>query len=171
MPVTNLSAISLSAASLSATSLLATSLSAKSLSAKSLSATSLGQTVTFTQQIENAGQSTLVTSTSTVINNATGNQANDHLPLSVGAIVGIAVGALVILALFIAGIFVLKDRRGRPLGHRMLEDNERQMRQAPRCVWLSLLPSFNMLTPDSSISPICSHSLCHRPPAFINTTI
>jgi acid phosphatase family membrane protein YuiD len=101
-----------------------------------VSATSLGQTVTLTQQITNAGHSALVTSTSTVIIDTTGKQANNHHPLPTGAIVGIAIGALVILALFIAGCFVLMRRRRRSRGHQVLEDNELKTRQAPRCVWL-----------------------------------
>ena len=101
---------------------------------KLVSATSLGQIVTLTQQITDAGHSAFVTSTSTVIMDGTGKQANNHHPLPAGAIAGIAIGALVILALFIAGCFVLIRRRGRSRGHQLLEDNELKMRQAPRCV-------------------------------------
>jgi len=106
-----------------------------------------GQIVTLTQQITNAGQSTLVTSTSTIIIDAT----NGHrAPLSAGAFAGIAIGALVILALLIAGCFVLKKRRrGRSRGHQMLENNEVEMRQAAptgRCVYLGLSSFLKMLT-------------------------
>lgn len=108
-----------------------------------------GQIVTLTQQITNAGQSTLVTSTSTIIIDATNNH---HGPLSAGVIAGVAIGALAILALLIAGCFVLKRRRGRSPGHQILENNEVEMRQAAptgRCVYLALSSFLEML-----ISPI-----------------
>jgi len=89
--------------------------------------TSIGPTVTLTQQLTKTGQPG---STSTFVISTPGTQANSRrVDLSAGAIAGIAIGGLVILALFFAGCFVLKRRSKHSQTHQMLRDNEPETRQ------------------------------------------
>jgi len=96
------------------------------------SATSLGQTVILTQQSTGTGQPG---PTSTFVINTPGTQAGYHqVHLSAGAVAGIAIGGLVILALFIAGFFALKCRRNHSQAHQMLGGNELGTRQTHRSI-------------------------------------